>query len=65
MSAIVNFIGKVLLVSIGVAIAIKLAPPVATPASVAFVLSIVCFPSVLVAIALGWRAVHHSDGQNI
>lgn len=54
MSAIASFILKVVLVSLGVAIAIKLAPPVSTPTA-AVVLTIVWFPSVVMAIVLGWN----------
>jgi hypothetical protein len=63
MGAVVSFILKVLAVSVGVAIAIKLAPSVSTPSSTALVLAIVCFPSVIMAIVLGWDAIKKSSKQ--
>jgi hypothetical protein len=51
------YILKVFLVSSGLAVAIKYAAPhLFISASTGIALASVCLPSVIVAIALGWRA---------
>ncbi|HEY9619909.1 MAG TPA: hypothetical protein V6C78_06055 [Crinalium sp.] len=61
MSDIFSFILKVLGISVGLAIAIKLLPAIATPTSPALVLAIVCFPTLLMAAILGWKATRTTN----